>query len=429
MGMGWVRAGAGAARGSSLLLSACLGLLALAALAAGCGAAAGSSSPTGSSAHAASAARSFDPRSVSFVSLRTAWALGTAPCASSGACLELLESTDTGRSWASRPLPATLLAAADRKVDGVTSALEEGAGLSVRFADAKSGWIYGGLAVTTRQGGSSYVAIEPTLWSTHDGGVVWHQQALRGLGSQDAIFDLEAAGGTAYLMATNSANGVSVESSPVAADSWHSASSALLGDPAGGGLQSGAFVLQGGSGWLVEGNDRGTTGSARLEPGGQWLNWTPPCASVGHSFAIPAAASARNLVAVCVMGGFAYSLSKSAPPGAKLGSSWLYFSDDGGSSFAAGQELGGLGNSFSGVIASPAPAVVLIGHQAQSGQADLLASFDRGVHWSVVYRGQALYLGFTSPSQGVAIVGSANGASTTMIMTFDGGHHWAPVAF
>jgi hypothetical protein len=127
------------------------------------------------------------------------------------------------------------------------------------------------------------------------------------------------------------------------------------------------------------------------------------------------------------MGGFAYSLSKSAPPGAKLGSSWLYFSDDGGSSFAAGPELGDLGNSFSGVIASPAPAVILIGHQAQSGQADLLASFDRGVHWSVVYRGQALYLGFTS--QGVAIVGSANGASTTMIMTFDGGHHWAPVAF
>lgn len=426
---GWVRAAArrrfSLARRSSCLLA----LAALAALAAGCGGSGGSSSHAGSSAHGASAARGFDPRSVSFVSLRTAWALGTTPCASSGACLELLDSSDTGRSWSSRPLPATLIAAADRKVDGVASALDEGAGLSVRFADAKNGWIYGGLAVTTRQPGGSYVAIEPTLWSTHDGGLVWRAQPLRGLGSEDAIFDLEAAGGTAYLMATNSANGVSVESSPVDADSWQSASSAPLGDPAGGGLQSGAFVLQGGSGWLVEGNDRGTTGSARLVRGGRWVNWTPPCASVGHSFAIPAAATAQNLVAVCVMGGFASSLSKSAPPGAKLGSSWLYFSNDGGSSFATGPELGGLGYSFSGVIASPTPAAILIGHQTQSGQADLLASFDRGVHWSVVYRGQALYLGFTSPSQGVAILGSANDASTTMIMTFDGGHHWAPVAF
>jgi hypothetical protein len=404
-----------------------LALLASAALAAGCGAAARSGGPT---SHAATVAGThFDPRSVSFVSLHTAWALGTAPCASGGACLELLESTNTGRSWSARPLPATLVAAADRKVDGVASALEEGAGLSVRFADPKNGWIYGGLAVTARQGGASYVAIEPTLWSTHDGGSVWRAQPLHGLGSQDAVFDLEAAGGTAYLMETNNAEGVSVKSSPVDADSWQSASSASLGDPAGGGEQSGAFVLQGASGWLVEGNDRGATGSARLERGGQWANWTPPCASVGHSFAIPAASTAHDLVAVCVMGGFAYSLSKSAPPGAKLGSSWLYFSDDGGSSFAAGPELGGLGYSFSGVIAAPTPTVILIGHQTQSGQADLLASFDRGVHWSVVYRGDVLYLGFTSPSQGVAIVGAANGASTTMIMTFDGGHDWAPVAF
>jgi hypothetical protein len=46
----------------------------------------------------------------------------------------------------------------------------------------------------------------------------------------------------------------------------------------------------------------------------------------------------------------------------------------------------------------------------------------------VVYRGQLFYLGFTSPAQGVGIVQSSK-ATTTMVMTFDGGHHWGPVTF
>ncbi len=69
----------------------------------------------------------------------------------------------------------------------------------------------------------------------------------------------------------------------------------------------------------------------------------------------------------------------------------------------------------------PGPGVILIGHGVANGQ-DLIASFDAGVHW-----GQ-LFLGFTSPSQGVGIVQSSSSANM-MIMTFDGGHHWAPVKF
>jgi hypothetical protein len=46
----------------------------------------------------------------------------------------------------------------------------------------------------------------------------------------------------------------------------------------------------------------------------------------------------------------------------------------------------------------------------------------------VVYRGQLFYLGFTSPAQGVGIVQSSK-RTTTMIMTFDGGHQWGPVTF
>jgi hypothetical protein len=324
-------------------------------------------------------------------------------------------------------LPASLIAAADRKVDGVAADRYGGGGLNVRFADQKNGWIYGGLAVPARQSGMSYVAIKAVLWSTHDGGLSWRAQPLSGLGGEDSIFDLEAAAGAAYVMETNAAYGVTVKSSPVTLNSWRVSNAVRLGSPAGGGEQSGAFVLQGSSGWLVEGNDRGTTGSARLDTHGNWVAWTPPCASVGHSFAIPAASTPSNLVAVCVMGGFAYGLSKSAPRGAKLGSSWLYFSKDGGTTFAAGPELASSAYASYGVLASPTPHTVLIGRSTGNRQ-DLIASFDGGLHCTVVYHGEPSFVGFTSPRQGVAIVSAAN-ASTTLIMTFDGGHHWAQVAF
>jgi hypothetical protein len=95
------------------------------------------------------------------------------------------------------------------------------------------------------------------------------------------------------------------------------------------------------------------------------------------------------------MGGFAYGLSKAAPPGAALGSSWLYFSENGGTTFAAGPELGPQGYSFGDVLASPAPGTV-VGGLAYFGngdvnEQDLRASFDGGHHWTVVYRGQLFY--------------------------------------
>ena len=229
-----------------------------------------------------------------------------------------------------------------------------------------------------------------------------------------------------YLLAPSKTAGAVVESSPVARDHWHANGQVSLPWPAGGAQPSGSIVLEGSRGWVVEGNDRGTTGSARLDGSGRWVGW-PPCASVGHSFAVPAASTTNDLVAVCVMGGFAYPLSSSAPRGATVGSSWLYFSYNGGQSFQAGPELERTGDFGGGVLASPAPGVVLVGRGDANGQ-DLTASFDGGRHWTEVYRGQLFYLGFTSPTQGVGLVQSSR-STTTMIMTFDGGHHWAAVTF
>jgi hypothetical protein len=390
-------------------------------LATGGAAASGSTAPAALPV-AAVAAPYFYPLSVTFVSLKTGWVLGTSPCAS-GACLGLRETTDAGSSWVVRPLPAALLAAADRSVSG-NPALNEccGGGLNVRFANLMDGWIYGGLLVPSQDQGNS----QPVVWSTHNGGATWVQDRLpAGLNTTGTIFDLEVSGGRVYLMAPDKTFGVTVESSPLSRDSWQHANSVGLGSPAGGGEQSGAFVLQGAHGWLVEGNDRGTTGSAELV-GGQWVGWVPPCASVGGSFAIPAASTADDLVAVCVMGGFAEGLSKSAPKGAKLGSSWLYFSSNGGSSFRAGPELGPEEDFFGDVLASPEPGAILLSH-GDMGQ-DLTASFNYGHTWATVYHGELTYLGFTSPLQGVGIV-QTSAKTTKMIMTFDGGHIWAPVTF
>ena len=86
----------------------------------------------------------FNPVSVTFVSLSTGWALGGAPCARSDNCLALRETLDGGRTWWPRPLPVALVKAADRKVGAypafTLSQCCDGA-LNIRFADQRDGWI------------------------------------------------------------------------------------------------------------------------------------------------------------------------------------------------------------------------------------------------------------------------------------------------
>ena len=272
---------------------------------------------------------------MTFISTQAGWALGTVACASGRTCLQLRATTDAGRTWSLRPLPAGLVAAADRKAAGIEADLSDGAGVDVRFADAENGWIYGNLPAESRSGGA-FGVLEPTLWSTHDGGRVWTKRSLAGFPS-GAIFDLEARARLVHLLWQNGGGVVRVESSPVTEDRWRDSSvGATLGNPAGGGDQLGSIVLEGSTGWLIEGNDRGTYGSARLGSDGRWHAWrTPPCSNVGGGFAVPAAATPSELVAVCVMGGFASPLSHAAPRGATIGSSWLYVSHDGGDRFKA----------------------------------------------------------------------------------------------
>ena len=244
--------------------------------------------------------------------------VGHGPVLARWQCLALRETTDSGRSWSSRPLPASLVGAADRKVDGAPADLWGGSGfgLNVRFADPRDGWIYGGLEVPGSVG--------PALWSTHNGGLSWRQQPTE----ETDLVRLRPGSRRRQGVRDGRKDGLGRRhGGKLSGRSGRLARGPGLGQQRWGAEPSGTIVLQGRSGWLVEGNDRGTAGGARLDSEGQWAPWTPPCASVGNSFAVPAASGASNLVAVCVMGGFAYGLSKAAPPGAALGSSWLYFSE------------------------------------------------------------------------------------------------------
>ena len=373
---------------------------------------------------------SFSPLSVDFSSVVSGWALGTSRCHAHSVCLTLSTTTNAGRSWTSTPLPKALLHLADRRVDGKQSiryAELYGDGiqnLNVQFANAEDGWIFGSLAVSYRVNGQSSFEFHPVLWSTHDGGIVWTSHPQSWMYPQGAVLALDATSHTVYLMAQNKNNDVTVESSPVGVDRWRTSDSKGLYTPAGGGPLSGSFVFSGSHGWLVEGNDRGVTGSARLSTTGQWIPWRPPCAAVGDSMTVPAASSSKSLIALCVMGGFASPLTSAAPPGAKLGSTWLYRSDNAGRSFTASAELGPDTEYFGPELASPSVRTSLVTSQGRT----LIASFDAGRHWSTVYSGDVMFLHFISSNEGVALVQRPH-RPNRLIMTFDGGHEWLPIPF
>jgi photosystem II stability/assembly factor-like uncharacterized protein len=79
-------------------------------------------------------------------------------------------------------------------------------------------------------------------------------------------------------------------------------------------------------------------------------------------------------------------------------------------------------------VASPVPGTVVI---ADAGR--LVATFDGTATWGTVFKGSQTLgwtdLGFTSPTQGVAVESDANLTGASLLMTRDGGHTWAPVPF
>ena len=124
----------------------------------------------------------------------------------------------------------------------------------------------------------------------------------------------------------------------------------------------------------------------------------------------------------------------SAPRGATIGSSWLYFSTNGGASFTAGGEIRPVkenwsAGQFAGVLALSQPGVIILSRNVGNTE-QLVASYDKGASWSVVYAGRVSYLNFVDSSEGVGLVDVANsGEPTIMIMSNDAGRSWKSISF
>ncbi|HXQ75643.1 MAG TPA: YCF48-related protein [Acidimicrobiales bacterium] len=318
--------------------------------------------------------RDFRAVSVTFVSAQSGWVVGTTPCV--GTCPPvLLRTDDGGQDWrrvASPPIG-----------NGTTVQ-------SVRFADTHDGW------VTT----------DDTVWATHDGGAHWERPVFPGVPSGDRVSDVEAAAGTVH--AVFSGPPVQIATSPVHRDDWTLSPTTLVGGA--GPVPHEQIVLQGRDGWIIE-VDRVVIAGARLD-NGAWVPWNPPCLRAGGPADL-AASDPVHLVALCGEG--VYSESGQATVSS--------FSSDGGATFQPGPAP--LSLSSFGPMASPAVGDAIVG---EGSNGDLIGTFDSGQTWTILYRPPSpetwQYLGFTTAGQGIAIeVGGI------MLMTFDGGHDWAPVDF
>lgn len=258
----------------------------------------------------------------------------------------------------------------------------------VRFADAEDGWLWG-----------TFGEHGPDMWSTHDGGTHWSEQQFPSVQAGAEVFDVEASAGV--VQAAFGANPVQIQSSPVQRDDWAPSPTTL---PLGAGpVPQVQFVLQGTAGWALE-VDRTLVGGARLDNGG-WIPWNPSLTCTGPvNLAAP---DSNDVVAVCDEG--AYGTDQVVN---------VYFSDDAGSTFRLSSTT--LPTSTFGPVASPGPGAAVM-----AGSTGLMATFNSGASWRTVYPGttetESTYVGFTTPSQGVAIDGNG-----TLLMTFDGGRTWRP---
>jgi len=372
------------------------------------------------------------PVSVSFLPSGEGWTLSGYHC-TTGICIKVARTLNEGRSWTTLLLPSRLREVVNHTVSNYFPLVEQ----SIYFADAKNGWIYGsGQSGTSSTG--AYTPPDAELWSTHDGGRTWSDLRAKSLGMKFNVLAISASRGTVFAVGWLTGQSFGLWRSSAATDSWRRLRTPSLLAAAGGSNMEGAVILKGASGWLMVGNDRGVTGSARLTRSGHWVTWNAPCDSVGGSFAVPVATSATTLVDVCTIGGYGMYLPPGTPHYLKLEANWIFVSHDGGLTFAPTWRVVAGGSSkwldqLPSLPASPAPGVVLVARSVSRGSLlsdHLYLTRNGGRTWSSVYAtpsrsyGNAVqYVTFASSRLGCAIV-LISPTRSTLIITTDGGRTW-----
>jgi hypothetical protein len=374
----------------------------------------GSSTPTQSS-----------PVSAFFLSSGEGWIVSAHHCAKK-ICAELERTPNAGATWSTVRLSSSMQKVMNASMDGYFAVPPQ---LSVYFANARDGWLYG-----LTQGTS---ATYPVMWSTLDGGQKWTVVPTASLGMKYDILAMTASKGWVYAIGGKSDDTFGLWRSSIATDTWHRVHTPTLYTAAGGTNMEGALIFKGASGWLMVGNDRGVTGSAQLSRTGSWVKWNAPCEKVGGGYAVPVAISPLSLLDVCSIGGFGESVAPGTPRNLKVGTNWLFSSSNGGRTFVPLSHFGNENTTqwldgVPGLPASPSPGVIFIAQTYQKGQSfveHLLSTRNDGKTWNTVYAPKSLsmdsfqYLSFASPRLGFGIV--YGGSSTSMlIVSTNGGRTW-----
>ncbi len=200
----------------------------------------------------------------------------------------------------------------------------------------------------------------------------------------------------------------------------------------------GALIFKGANGWLMVGNDRGVTGSARMSSSGQWVKWNSPYFNVGDGFSVPVASSATDLVDVCTIGGFGGNLAPGTPSFLKQQSNWVFTSHNAGVTFAPTSRvvIDGTSNGLDQLPtlpASPSPGSILVARSITQGQSmtdHLYLTRNDGKTWNSVYASPPStffpviqFMAFASSSFGYAIV-QTTPTTSELIVSTNGGLSW-----
>lgn len=310
----------------------------------------------------------FAPASVTRISLKSGWVLGTSPCGA-GRCTTLARTRDGGATWHSVPVPPSTIAAG---ASGVSR---------VRFADASNGWLFG-----TR------------LWSTHDGGSTWTL-----VGDAGQVTSLEAAAGLVWGLGLGADGVTTVIEAPVGTDDWTSAGPAAVAGPVG-------ISLHGKVGYTV------TVSGTVLALGTSGVDERGSPCNVGSLSAV-SAASDVDVAAIC-----------SADPGAGSSTKTLLLSHNGGRTWTTAGTAPRGGQTV-GLAAASTHTFVL---GAAGGASSLYRTSDSGATWTTVLDdtgGGAPFtdLGFTDATHGVAILATTD--RPALLVSSDAGATWTPQPF
>jgi len=371
-----------------------------------------------------------DSISLSFPNPQRGYVLSLYDCAAK-TCAALRSTGDAGSSWSVVPIPSQLgrrLQLESWGTFGTTYAT-----LTVHFADAKNGWIYGTVPAPVTPTTASPNSVS-RLWSTHDSGKTWQQIRLDPLSLTYGVVQMATHGAWTYLFGGSNTGGADLLGTRSNVDQWSRKSSAEMGMPAGGTQLVGSFTFAGVNGWFVAGNDRSFTASARLLTNGSWGAWNGPSfESFGSSYTSIDAVTDRVLLAEGESAEIVYPPGSSVPSGWNNGASWLFISYDAGASFKPFRKLsssyqGSYYSTVPGLPAVPVPGTILLQHASNSSY-QLVRSTNWGRTWSVVLNDPVSQVLFTSPTTGFALVKERSSQATfSLFRTIDAGSHWNKVS-